>query len=135
MGYYTFFSLIAKTKKGGKFLWYIPNGEQIEKEIAQTLARKLGWFDGCDWDKERIEKAYADIESLEFISNDTMKWYDHDEDMKELSKQYPDYVFELYGDGEETDDEWYTYYCNGEVQYAPVEKSFAEDSFIEYWEG
>ena len=132
MGYYTYYQLTVKNKKNGKSLWQLPNGEEIEKKIASALARKLQWFDYCDWTEERREKEYNNLD-LEFISNDTMKWYDHDQDMLELSKQFPEYVFELYGDGEETDDEWYTYYWNGEMQHAPVEKYFAEDMFID-WE-
>lgn len=48
--------------------------------------------------------------------NDSTKWYDHDEDMKKLSKIYYDWVFELHGEGEENGDFWNKYYKNGKVQ-------------------
>ena len=48
------------------------------------------------------------------------KWYDHETDLKEFSKNYPDALFVLYGDGEENDDFWYSFFKNGKVQCAPV---------------
>ena len=42
-----------------------------------------------------------------------IKWYDHDDEMKRLSKHFPDVVFILKGDGEDSDDRWVTYYKNG----------------------
>ena len=51
-------------------------------------------------------------------------WYDYDEDMLALSKQYPTVLFELYGDGEETEDIWYNYYKNGMKQRCPAKITF-----------
>lgn len=44
------------------------------------------------------------------------KWYDHDIDMKDFSKQYPHHLFCLKGKGEEQADLWKTYYKNGKSQ-------------------
>ena len=52
------------------------------------------------------------------LSVDFIKWYDNDNDMLELSKLYPNYVFHLEGVGEETDDRWIMYYHNGHFQNA-----------------
>ena len=41
------------------------------------------------------------------------KWYEHDENMVELSLKFPDIVFKLHGEGEETEDIWDCYYKNG----------------------
>jgi hypothetical protein len=49
------------------------------------------------------------------------KWYDHTEDMIALSLRYPEYVFQLEGDGEETGDHWVMYFRNG--QYYTVQLS------------
>lgn len=46
------------------------------------------------------------------------KWYDFHEDMTKLSKAFPEVVFKLSGDGEETDDVWTTYYMGGKSQSA-----------------
>ena len=58
-------------------------------------------------------------------NNDT-KWYDHDADLMEFSKSYPGTLFILYGDGESSEDFWYTYYRDGKVQHAPVRLEYDE---------
>lgn len=45
-----------------------------------------------------------------------MKWYDHDADMIELSKEFPDQIFCLEGRGEEFPDFWIHYYHNGKMK-------------------
>ena len=52
------------------------------------------------------------------------KWYEHEDDLKKLSLLFPDVVFRVYGDGEESDDIWYKYFKNGKVQYCPCHFSF-----------
>ena len=51
---------------------------------------------------------------LESLDNDTLKWYEYDKNMLEISKLYPDTVFRLEGEGEDRDDNWKSYYCNGD---------------------
>jgi hypothetical protein len=43
-------------------------------------------------------------------------WYGHVEDMVEFSKQYPNIVFTLSGEGDETGDLWRKYFKDGKVQ-------------------
>jgi hypothetical protein len=43
-------------------------------------------------------------------------WYDHDEDLKEFSKQYPHTLFELHRAGEDHDDAEYLYVLGGRSQ-------------------
>lgn len=45
-----------------------------------------------------------------------LKWYDHNENMIEFSKRYPDILFELEGEGEDAKDNWKAYYHNGKSQ-------------------
>lgn len=57
---------------------------------------------------------------------DSVKWYSHQEDMKQLSKQYPDLVFKLTGEGEETGDMWIEYHKNGKMQDCHAKITFED---------
>lgn len=46
------------------------------------------------------------------------KWYDHDEHLLAFSKEHPDVLFTLHGEGEEQPDLWTKYYKNGKKQLA-----------------
>lgn len=37
-------------------------------------------------------------------SSDSTKWYDHEKEMIEISKRYPNVLFTLHGEGEEAGD-------------------------------
>lgn len=53
------------------------------------------------------------------------KWYDYEQDMARLSKQFPDILFELHGNGEDQEDIWYAYFQDGKVQHCQAEIYFA----------
>ncbi|MGG3890206.1 hypothetical protein [Metabacillus fastidiosus] len=57
---------------------------------------------------------------------DSVKWYSHQEDMRKISKQYPDLVFKLSGNGEESGDMWIEYYKNGLMQNCHAKITFDE---------
>jgi hypothetical protein len=57
--------------------------------------------------------------TLYFSSSDTYKWYEHEEDMKKLSKLFPNAVFKLSGNGEDYTDNWDKYFYNGIMEYCP----------------
>jgi len=65
---------------------------------------------------------------IECLDDDVMKWYNHIENMNELSKLYPEILFGLYGVGDETGDIWIRYFKNGKSQYCEAKISF--DPFI-----
>ena len=49
-------------------------------------------------------------------SYEATKWYSHDEDLRKFSRMYPDVVFKLTGEGEESGDQWCLYVKNGRSQ-------------------
>lgn len=43
------------------------------------------------------------------------KWYDHHIDMVNMSKDFPEILFQLNGEGEESGDTWRSFYKNGKA--------------------
>jgi hypothetical protein len=54
-------------------------------------------------------------------AEESSKWYDHEENLKEFSRQYPSVVFVLQGEGEENEDMWIKYFKNGKMQKAEAQ--------------
>ena len=55
-----------------------------------------------------------------------VKWYDYRDHMKIISKKYPETLFKLYGNGEESEDIWVEYFKNGKSRYERGMITFAE---------
>ena len=106
MGYYTKFELHAID---------IDTQAPITQLEEQVMAKKL-WlmFGGRDtFSPTGFDHVIGDCE---------VKWYDHEDDMIALSKEYPNVVFILDGVGEEFPDAWRKWFHNGkfEASYAEV---------------
>jgi uncharacterized protein YuzE len=79
--------------------------------------------------RSRYESAgYALTENGD--TQDTCKWYDHETDLAYFSKQNPEALFTLNGNGEDSPDLWVKYFkngkkqiCKGEIVYPPVDES------------
>lgn len=56
----------------------------------------------------------------------SIKWHNHEEDMREFSKRYPTAVFCLTGEGQDNWDLWREYYKNGKMQRCDVRIVFDE---------
>lgn len=104
MGYYTDFTLEVKElpKNADEKVYY----RAINDYIQEHLSFLESWYSG-GWSANA-------------------KWYDAEEDMKEMSKQFPDVLFELFGNGEETGDLWYAWFKNGKMQYTKATVTFDE---------
>lgn len=69
------------------------------------------------------DKLVEDLESVTGYSWDSslehygIKWYDALDHMKTISTMYPDVLFTLDGEGEESGDIWTAYFKNGKMQY------------------
>lgn len=92
MGYYTNYSI--KT-----------HPEEVGEEVTTALTKKDEYFEGYPW------KFYSES----WHCGDSCKWYNHNEDMLKISKQFSDVIIELHGEGEESGDYWYKYYKNGKL--------------------
>lgn len=58
------------------------------------------------------------------------KWYEHETDMRVFSKEIPEVLFTLHGEGDENGDIWKKYFLNGKcqvakavIQFLPFDKS------------
>ena len=126
MGYYTKFNArvlspdsLADVRKG--FDAHI----DLAKKWNQTSEEDLSIFK--EEYVEMLKKASKSLdgvnsEVLELFQDvlrgaaDEVKWYDHEIDMKALSKQFPDFLFELRGQGEENADIWLKWFFRGKMQ-------------------
>lgn len=92
MGYYTDFRLSV-----------VGSGPVYDKLMSQKnnviISRGNYDFPLSRW----IDKDYSD----------NLKWYEWKEDMKQLSSEWPNVLFILEGDGEESGDMWKAWFRNG----------------------
>lgn len=80
----------------------IENGYHVQDEIEKRLEEISGYA---------LEVGY--------VMNG--KWYDHDKDMIQLSKEFPDVTFYLEGNGEEQGDVWKAIFKNGKSKVVKPE--------------
>lgn len=57
-------------------------------------------------------------------SGERCKWYEHEEQMAELSKKFPEVLFTLHGEGEDAMDLWIHYFKNGKIQRRKAKITF-----------
>ena len=104
MGYYTYYELEIKDSATGQ-----PASDA--DDIIEAL---------------RQDEYAAHALSDDGGSNNSCKWYDHEADLRAFSKKYPDKLFVLSGEGEESGDLWRKYFVNGQCQTAEAVITFAE---------
>lgn len=100
MGYYTHYSLDVKG--------ITEDPKDIEELRDYLEERQLLYY--------AFEEPEQCGDLWEFDPYDECKWYDHDEDMKAVSKAFPDCTFRLTGFGETFDGCWQRYYKNGRTE-------------------
>lgn len=107
MGYYTTYELSIEGKG--------ENWVHGVDESGKTVRVNIGY------DHEAIEREIVEQSGYSSLfDGEAIKWYDHDDEMKQISKKYPDLVFTLVGVGEESGDMWCKYYQAGKCQHEPA---------------
>lgn len=66
---------------------------------------------------ENKDAVYAFGEKMAYADGEgqNTRWYDHEKDFIALSKQFPDVLFTLDGEGEEAGDIWRKFFYRGEM--------------------
>jgi hypothetical protein len=100
MGYYTHFELKWDTED-----------PQLDMEISHFLDENSETYYGLEPDGSCA---------------DAVKWYSYDDDMIEMSRNFPTVLFTLSGEGEEAGDLWKAYYKNSKSQRVDAKIVFPE---------
>lgn len=113
MGYYTYYEIECFNDKAREYV-----DKQMMKRIMSAISKKSNY-----------EFTHGDHS---IYSQGCIKWCYHDNDMIDISKQFPHVIFSVYGDGEERLDFWHNFYyngrmleCKGEIAY-PNEENLSE---------
>ena len=83
-------------------------------------------------DKELISELLESCEEASYglqpngDSEESTKWYEHNKDMVNFSRNYPGNLFKLEGEGEEAGDIWIEYYKSGKCQECKAKITFDE---------
>lgn len=112
MGYITNYELSVEDR--------LVENRDIEFDVSQAISNFLSFSQGA---------RYALDE--DGGTREGCKWYEHDDDLKNFSKQpeYKDVLFTLSGTGEEGGDLWKLYVMNGKAQLAKAKMTY--DAFDE----
>lgn len=69
-----------------------------------------------EFDIEPVIQRIEEISGYRFSGQTTYgKWYDHQDGVLQLSREFPFYILVLEGQGEELGDYWRDYYLNGKM--------------------
>lgn len=79
------------------------------------------------------EKEISEESDYQDCFEESIKWYEHEKDMRKYSLKHPETVFKLSGEGEESGDLWQEYYkdglmqrCNALIQYPDFDKNLLD---------
>lgn len=105
MGYVTNYSLSAMAPVSLKEV----KGVDAQGNPASVFIEQL-------FDIDAVKRQLKDLSGYRYLFEDSCKWYDHEEHMREISIEYRDVLFVLEGEGEENTDIWIKYFKNGKMQ-------------------
>lgn len=104
MGYMTMYSVSIRT-----------NDSELEKKILREA--------------HQVNQEVEAITDPLCVFLGPCKWYNHQEDLTQISLRFPDVLIELFGQGDDPFDLWTKYFWNGKVQTANAQIVF--DAFDE----
>lgn len=136
MGYYTEYKvkvLDAKTREDctDKFR----NEDEDSANFNRQKSKNHFKEEYCNRMTELFER-YSKIQGIidYMFCGESCKWYNHEVDMLSVSKVFPEYIFEVHGEGEETGDVWIKWFHDGKMQGGPAEivlPNFDPNGFVE----
>ena len=96
-------------------------GLDVTPEQCEEIHKVLVTYDGPKWafDLEGISPSSL----YETVCG--CKWYEHESDMRIVSKMFPNVLFTLSGEGEENGDIWKKYFLGGKCQVAKAKIEIA----------
>jgi hypothetical protein len=127
MGYYTRHRLVVHAPKGeavseSKLVGQIKN--ETDEVKIQALVDKLKKKPLTSGQIIAELRAYSEDAkyalSADGNTSNECKWYEHEDHLRIFSKRYPEVLFGLHGEGEESGDLWIQYYKNGKMQTCKV---------------
>lgn len=131
MGYYSHFTLYVQGATESDLyaiMHWIHSESQNDRYPNSSNENEFGY----NFDREWWNDGNSDI----FYTNDIMKWYDVEDDLRALSAAFPAIIFMMEVEGDDRDDNWRLYATNGVIQaskghivYAPVDIKWNECPF------
>ena len=134
MGYYTYYTLGVHKKKHDVNCPEVTVDFEIESKVAIELVKII--YEIKDKPEERDVKYLAEVKErgIYAVLGDSLKWYEHENDMCKLSAMFPDLYFTLEGDGEEFDDFWRKLFHKGKCIGCVDGEIYYPEFDINYWE-
>jgi len=77
-------------------------------------------------DSEKFAEYFDEVTGYNWPLTEDIKWLNFEADIKHISGSYPDILFEIWGDGEDYEDKWHAYACNGELEVVYAEYTYPE---------
>lgn len=129
MGYYTTFtfkvlSLDGKTDKTDEFFSLLKLGRTGGNILEDPSIYKEEYVKKV----REITKKYIPVANIiDLIEySEPHKWYEHETDMMKFSQTFPEYIFSLEGNGEDSGDIWKKWFYKGKMQGGKAKIVFPE---------